>query len=190
MTKENNFTGGIEMKGITNFIQKVGKAMGNVIGLLLASGQDTIEMVITVLLPFIAFIAAIIGIVNATGIGNVIAKAVVPLASSLPGLLLLAALASFPILSPILGPGAVIAQIVGTFVGVEIGKGNIAPSMAIPGIFAINAQVGCDFYPVAIAMQDAEPETVEIGTTAGLLARQVTGPLGVLVGWLFSFGAY
>lgn len=178
------------MNAITRIIERFGRAVGTVVGLLLAAGQDTVDMVITTLFPFIAFIAAIIGIILATGVGDIIAKAVVPLASTIWGMLLLSAIACIPILSPLLGPGAVVAQVVGTFVGVEIGKGNIPPSMAIPGIFAINAQVGCDFYPVAMAMQEASPEAVEIGTPAGLIARQVTGPLGVIIGWLFSFGAY
>src|SRR5690606_18603304 len=137
-----------------------------------------------------AFVSTITEFILYTGIGNVIAEVVSPLARILVGLLLISVVAALPFLSPLLGPGAVVAQVVGVLVGVEIGRGNIPPQMALPALFAINPQVGCDFVPVGLTLGEAKPETIEIGVPAVLFSRMVTGPLAVLIAYLFSFGLY
>jgi glucitol/sorbitol PTS system EIIB component len=173
-----------------NIVTRIGKAMGGVIGKFFAAGRETISMVINNILPFMAFVAMLIGIITASGLGDLLANAMVPIAGSVPGLILLAFICAIPVLSPVLGPGAVIAQVVGVFVGVEIGAGRIPVSYALPALFGINAQVGCDFFPVALSMAEAEPETVEIGVPALLFSRVITGPLAVAIAWVFSIGMF
>lgn len=172
------------------FITRLGKAVGNVVGVLYQAGRDAIDMVIKNVLPFIAFIAFVIGLILETGVGEWLADGLSGLASSLPGLLLLSVIIGLPVLSPLLGPGAVIAQIIGVLLGTEIGAGDLDPALALPALWAINPQVGCDFIPVGLALGDAEPETVEVGVPAVLFSRMITGPLAVVIGWLFSFGLY
>lgn len=178
------------MDGLTALVVKIGRAVGGVVGTLYQAGRDSVDTVIRNVIPFMAFISFIIGFILTTGIGDVIAKALKGSASSLPGLLLISIVCAIPILSPLLGPGAVIAQIVGTLIGVEIGKGNIPAQYALPALFAINPQVGCDFIPVGLALGDAEPETVEIGVPAVLFSRVITGPLSVVIAYFASFGLY
>src|ERR671910_1442276 len=176
--------------GITGFIAGIGRVAGNVVGVLFQSGRHAVDQVIRNVLPFIVFVSMLIGIINYTGLGNLIASVLTPLGGNLIGLLALSVIVALPFLSPVLGPGAVIAQVVGVFVGAEIGAGNIPAQYALPALFAYNTQVGCDFIPVGLSLGEAEPKTVEIGVPAVLFSRMITGPIAVLVGFVFSIGLY
>jgi sorbitol-specific phosphotransferase system component IIBC len=178
------------MDKLTKFLERIGRSVGGVVGALFQAGRESIDQVITNVMPFMAFISMVIGIILATGIGDLLANTMSPLASSLGGLIVMSILIGLPVLSPLLGPGAVIAQIIGTLLGVEIGRGNIPAQYALPALFAINPQVGCDFIPVGLALGEAEPETVEVGVPAVLFSRMVTGPLSVVLAYLASFGLY
>lgn len=171
-------------------LTRIGKGVGNVVGVLYQAGRDAVDMTIKNVIPFIAFISFVIGVILSTGVGEWLADGLSGLASSLVGLLILAVLIGLPVLSPLLGPGAVIAQIIGVLLGTEIGAGDLEPALALPALWAINPQVGCDFIPVGLALGEAEPETVETGVPAVLFSRMITGPLAVVIGWLFSFGLY
>ena len=175
---------------MTKFLEKIGRAVGKVVGILYQAGRESIDQVLKNVLPFMAFISMIIGIILASGVGNFLANTLAPLASNLVGLVVMSLIVGFPVLSPLLGPGAVIAQIIGTLLGTLIGQGEIPPQMALPALFAINPQVGCDFIPVGLSLGEAEPETVEIGVPAVLFSRFLTGPLSVVLAWLASFGLY
>lgn len=172
------------------FIERFGRAMGGVVSVFYQAGRETIDQVIKNILPFMAFVSMLIGIITFTGIGDLIANLVTPLAGNIFGLLLLSVIVSLPILSPVLGPGAVIAQVVGVLIGTEIGRGNIPPEMALPALFAINPQAGADFVPVGLTLGEAEPETIEVGVPAVLFSRVITGPLAVLIAFGFSFLIY
>ncbi len=178
------------MQTVTRVLEVVGRSVGNIVGILYQSGRDTIDQVIRNVLPFMAFISMLIGIILYTGIGSIIAHTLSPLASNIFGLLLISIICAIPVLSPLLGPGAVIAQIVGTLLGVEIGLGHIPAQYALPALFAINPQVGCDFIPVGLALGEAEPETTEIGVPAVLMSRLITGPVAVVIAYVASIGMY
>lgn len=176
--------------GITGIISRIGRFMGGVIGILYQSGRQAIDQVIRNVLPFIAFVTMLIGIINATGLGKIIAHILTPLAGSLPGLILLSLIVGLPFLSPVLGPGAVVAQVTGVLVGQQISQGNISPAFALPALFAYDTQVGCDFVPVGLALGEAKPKTVEVGVPAVLFSRIITGPIAVVIAWAFSIGLY
>lgn len=176
--------------GKESLLVRMGKGIGSVVGKFYQAGRDTIDQVIRNVLPFMAFISMMIGIISASGIGDWIANTITPFAGTLPGLFMISIVCSIPFLSPVLGPGAVIAQVVGVLVGVEIGKGNIPVQLALPALFAIDPQVGCDFVPVGLSLGEAEPETVNIGVPAVLFSRLITGPLSVVIAYAFSIGMY
>ncbi len=181
---------GSAMDKFNKVLVTVGKAVGGVVGTLYQAGRDAIDTVIRNILPFMAFISVLVGIINKTGLGDWLANLIAPLASSLIGLLVICVICSIPVLSPVLGPGAVIAQVVGVLLGTRIGKGDIPPQYALPALYAIDPQVGCDFIPVGLALGEAEPETVEVGVPAVLISRMFTGPIAVVIAWAASFGLY
>lgn len=174
----------------SSIIQKIGMGAGKVVNTLYQAARDAVQSMITTILPFMAFVAMLIGIINGSGFGNWFAKMLVPLAGNGIGLIVLGFVCSIPVLSALLGPGAVIAQVIGTMIGVEIGKGNIDPSLALPALFAINTQCACDFIPVGLGLAEAEPETVEVGVPSVLYSRFIIGVPRVIVAWVASIGLY
>lgn len=171
-------------------VVRIGKAVGEVVSKFFQAGRDTIDMVIKNVLPFMAFTSTLLGIISASGLGNIIANTIAPLCGNLLGMLVISIVCSLPFLSPILGPGAVIAQVVGTLLGAQFAAGAIPAKYALPALFAIDGQVGGDFVPVGLSLGEAEPETIEMGVPAVLFSRIITGPLAVLIAFVFSFGLY
>src|SRR5690606_31560483 len=104
-----------------NFLMRFSKGIGNVTGTFYQAGRDSIDMLIKNILPFMAFVSMLIGIINYSGIGDIIANTMAPLASSLWGLIIIVLICTLPFLSPVLGPGAVIAQVIGVLIGSQIG---------------------------------------------------------------------
>jgi PTS system glucitol/sorbitol-specific IIB component len=175
-------------RGLIGFITSIGRGMGGVVNVLFNSGRKAIDTVIRNVLPFMAFVTMLIGIINSTGIGTGLAHLLSPLAGNIVGLIVLSAICGLPFLSPVLGPGAVIAQVIGAaIIGPAIGNGTIPPQMALPALFAYDTQVGCDFVPVGMALGEAKPETIRIGVPAVLISRQIMGPISVLIAWAASF---
>jgi len=173
--------------GFTKFVVSFGEAIGMFINTLLASGRQSLKLVMNTIIPFMAYVSLLIGIVTYTGISKWIANGVQPLASNPLGLILLGVITAIPVLSPILGPGAAIAQVVGVLMGQQIAAGALPVQYALPTLFAINGQVGCDFIPVGLSLGEAEPETVSVGVPAVLFSRLITSPIAVVLAYLASF---
>lgn len=173
-----------------SIVQKIGLGAGTVVAIFYQSARDAVQTMLNTIIPFMAFVALLIGIIHGSGFGDWFSKLLTPLAGSAVGLMVLGFICSLPFLSPLLGPGAVIGQVIGTLIGVEIGKGNVHPSLALPALFAINTQCACDFIPVGLGLAEAEPETVEVGVPSVLYSRFVNGVPRVFVAWLASFGLY
>lgn len=169
---------------------KFSRGIGKIMGVFYQAGRDAVEMLLKNIIPFMAFISVLIGIINYTGVGDMIANLLAPISDSILGMIVIAFICSLPFLSPILGPGAVIAQVVGVLIGTQIAAGSIPVTYALPALFAINAQAGCDFIPVGLSLGEAKPETVQVGVPAILYSRVITGVLAVLIAWVFSSGMY
>lgn len=179
-----------EQRAESSFIARIGMGAGKVVATFNQAAREAIQTMLNTIIPFMAFVSLLIGFIQGSGVGTWLAKFMVPLAGNVWGLVIIGFICSLPFFSPLLGPGAVISQIIGTLIGVEIGKGTIPPQMALPALFAINTQNGCDFIPVALGLSEAEAETVEVGVPAVLYSRFLNGVPRVIVAWLASFGMY
>ncbi|MBK8448207.1 MAG: PTS glucitol/sorbitol transporter subunit IIB [Micropruina sp.] len=173
--------------GFTGLVVSFGEAIGYFINTLLSSGRQAMKLVLNTIIPFMAYVSLLIGMVTYTGISTWIANGVTPLVSNPFGLILLGVITAIPVLSPILGPGAAIAQVVGVLMGQQIAAGALPVQYALPTLFAINGQVGCDFVPVGLSLGEAEPETVSVGVPAVLFSRLITSPVAVIIAYLASF---
>lgn len=173
--------------GFMGFVVKFGNGIGYFINTLLSSGRQAVKLTLNTIIPFMAYVSLLIGIVTYTGLSNWIAQTVTPLAGNPLGLILLGIIVGLPILSPILGPGAAIAQVIGVLMGTQIAAGALPVQYALPTLFAIDGQVGCDFVPVGLSLGEAEPETVAVGVPAVLFSRQITSPIAVIIAYLASF---
>ena len=118
-----------------------------------------------------------------TGIAEAIGNLLAPLSSNPFGLIAIGVVVALPFLSPILGPGAAVAQIVGVLMGTQIATGALPVQYALPTLFAIDGQVGCDFIPVGLGLGEAKVETMEVGTPAVLFSKLITSPLAVIIAW-------
>ena len=67
------------MSGINSILVKIGKSVGGVVGALYQAGRDAVDTVIRNILPFMAFISVLIGIIVKTGLGDWLAHLITPL---------------------------------------------------------------------------------------------------------------
>lgn len=171
---------------MNRMVAAFGRGASKFTSVFMESGRETLDVILHTLLPFMFFVSAIVGVVNGSGLGTIITNLLAPLASNIIGLIILGLICGIPVLSPILGPGAVIGQIIGTLIGTQIGAGAIPVQMALPALFAIDVQAGCDFIPVALGLMEAEPETIEAAVPAVLIGRFVTAPVGIILGYIIS----
>ena len=176
--------------GNANILTKIGLGAGKVVATFNQAARNAVQTVINTLLPFMAFVCLLIGIINGTGFGTFFSTLLQPLLGNVFGLMILGIVCAIPGLSAILGPGAVISQILGSIMGAEIAAGRISPHLALIGLFALNCHAACDFIPVGLGLAEAETETVEVGVVSVMYSRFITSWIRILLAIVFSIGLY
>lgn len=171
---------------LTVVMEKVGRAIGYVVNTFFQSARDTVEMMIRNVVPFLIFLALMIGVLTSTGLGNAIANGLQVMTGNIIGLIVMAIIIGIPVLSPLLGPGAAIQQVLGALIGTQIAMGNVPVSLALPALFAISIVDACDFIPVAVSLGEAKPDTARLAVPAMLFSRFITAPFVVLIAWVVS----
>ena len=64
---------------------KIGMAMGSIVSTFYQAGREAIETVIKTILPFMAFVALLIGIIKESGIGDILPNIYHHLQAHCPG---------------------------------------------------------------------------------------------------------
>ena len=110
----------------SGFFVKFGTAVGYIINTFLAAARQSINLTLNTVLPFMAYVSILLGFVIYTGVAKWIGELLAPLSSNPLGLVVIGFVVALPFLSPILGPGAAVAQIVGVLMGTQIATGRTA----------------------------------------------------------------
>jgi len=116
-----------------------GAVVGSIVNTFLAAGRQTIELTLHTILPFMAYVSLLLGIVNYTGIATGIANVLSPIATNPLGLIAIAVITAMPFLSPILGPGRHRPGDRDAD-GRQIAIGALPVQYALPTLFAINGR--------------------------------------------------
>ena len=77
-----------------SLITKIGLGAGKVVATFNQAARDAIQTIITTILPFMAFVSMLIGIINGSGFGNAFASLLTPLAGNVVGLVILGIICS------------------------------------------------------------------------------------------------
>lgn len=169
-----------------NWVARGGKALAGFATKCVQGGKEAIDITIKDILPFMAFYSLLIGLIEFSGLGALMGQYVYPYLGTFPGLLILVIICALPMISPLVGSGALIGQVLSVLVGYGIMIGAFPVVLALPALFAVDAQVGCDFIPVGLSMGDAASDTVDIGVPSVLLSRLFTGPIMVLIAYFVA----
>ena len=163
------------MKTVSKFMTTVAAGIGKFVMTVVQAARTSFKLCLETIIPFLIFVSTVFTLITSTGVGNIIANALSGLATSPIGLIVMGLIITFPLLSPIIGPGAVIPQVIGALIG------GLISTMALPTVFAIHQPCGADFIPVGMSLCEAEPETVEVGVSAVLFSKFVVAPVEILI---------
>ena len=90
----------------------VAAGIGKFVMTVVQAARTSFKLCLETIIPFLIFVSTVFTLITSTGVGNIIANALSGLATSPIGLIVMGLIITFPLLSPIIGPGAVIPQVI------------------------------------------------------------------------------
>ena len=79
-----------------SLIAKIGMGAGRVVSTFNQAARDAVQTMINTVIPFMAFVSLLIGLIEASGVGSVIANFMAPLAGNVIGLVIIGFICSLP----------------------------------------------------------------------------------------------
>jgi sorbitol-specific phosphotransferase system component IIBC len=143
--------------------------------------------VIKTILPSLVTGALIFAAMNSSGLVRAMIDDLVPAMGFVPAVLLILVISLIPVVSPLVGPGLIIAVLAVIATGEQIAARAVTPLMALPAFCAIDALIGSKIIPHAFAVGETEPETINAGVPVVFFTRLITIPAAVATAYLFSF---
>jgi len=171
----------LENAGI--FIGKAAKVFGKV----MIGFFRVIFPIMKILAPNLLLGSVIFILLLVTGLGDIIGNDLAAYVGPIPALLIICATCLVPALSPLLGPGILIALAAGILTGEQIAAGAATIFLALPALFAIDVQMGSSFIPPRLTLKENEPETINAGVPGIVFTRLITIPLAVILACIFTF---
>ena len=143
--------------------------------------------VLKIMAPSVVLGSVVFIILFWTGLGDIIGRELALLTGPVLALLVIFAVCLIPAVSPLLGPGMIIAIIAAILTGEQIAGGRAKPVLALAALLALDAQFGGSFIPPNHVMGENEPETISAGVPGIVFTRLITVPAALLFSCLFSF---
>jgi len=123
-----------------------------------------------------------------TGLGDIIGSEFAALTGPIPALLIIFFVCFIPAISPVIGPGLLLAIAAAILCGEQIAAGTAVPIIALPALFIIDAQIGSNFIPYGLTMGENEPATVNAGVPMVFFTRLITIPVSLALASIFILG--
>jgi len=142
---------------------------------------------VKIILPPLITGALVFAALNGSGLVRAMIDDLAPVTGFVPAALLLLLISLIPVISPLVGPGIIIAVLAVILTGEQIAAGAVTPLMALPAFCAIDVLIGGKIIPRAFALGETEPETIDAGVPVIFFTRLITIPAAVAVAYLFSF---
>jgi len=164
----------------------IGRTFVQIAKLLMSLGEKSLP-VLKIIAPPVFLCLALFILLFWTGLGDIIGENLSAFLGPVPAVLIIFAICFIPAVSPLLGPGLLIAMAAGVLSGEQIAAGEAGLILGLTALLAIDATLGGSFIQPGLVMGENEPETISAGVPGIVFTRLITVPAAVALACLFGF---